>query len=183
MAESHPTSKPVEYREIQGVIGYRVGDDGTVWSKRLCAGPSWPRLSDTWRPLSLDALINGYPVVGLMINGKQKIRYVHHLVLEAFVGPRPKGMQACHFPDRDPRNSKLLNLRWDTPSGNCRDKEFQGTHQIGEKNPRAKLTAESVISIRERVYNGELPRCLAAEFRVTSTLIRLIVKRQCWKHI
>jgi hypothetical protein len=48
--------------------------------------------------------------------------YVHVLVAEAFLGPRPYGMQACHN-DGDPRhNNTLRNLRWDTVKANALDR-------------------------------------------------------------
>lgn len=46
--------------------------------------------------------------------------YVHMLVLEAFIGPRPEGMWALHWDD-DKRNNRLDNLRWGTPSDNNLD--------------------------------------------------------------
>lgn len=52
---------------------------------------------------------------------------VHTLVLEAFVGPRPAGMQACHWDD-DGDNNHLSNLRWDTHKGNSADRERNNTH-------------------------------------------------------
>lgn len=45
---------------------------------------------------------------------------VHRLVLEAFVGLCPDGMEACHA-DCDPANNKLNNLRWDTHPENVMD--------------------------------------------------------------
>ena len=59
-------------------------------------------------------------------------RYVHHLVLEAFVGPRPEGMEACHWDD-DPDNNNLSNLRWDTHSENSRDKIRNGNDPRSSK--------------------------------------------------
>jgi hypothetical protein len=53
--------------------------------------------------------------------GTTKTRLVHHLVLEAFVGPRPDGQVGCHFDD-DPRNNRVENLRWDTSSANALDR-------------------------------------------------------------
>src|SRR3970282_914182 len=38
---------------------------------------------------------------------------VHRLVLAAFVGPCPIGMEGCHD-DGAPTNTRLRNLRWDT---------------------------------------------------------------------
>lgn len=46
---------------------------------------------------------------------------LHRAVLTAFVGPCPEGAEACHFPDRDPMNCALWNLRWDTRASNCAD--------------------------------------------------------------
>ena len=61
-----------------------------------------------------------------------KVRYVHHLVLEAFVGPRPIGMECCHLDD-DPTNNYLSNLRWDTRSANSFDAVRNGRHPTGSK--------------------------------------------------
>lgn len=54
-------------------------------------------------------------------------RTVHALVLEAFVGPRPEGAEACHG-DGDASNNHLDNLRWDTHEANEADKKSHGTH-------------------------------------------------------
>jgi hypothetical protein len=43
--------------------------------------------------------------------------FIHTLVLEAFVGSCPDGMQCCHYNDIGTDN-RLENLRWDTPSAN-----------------------------------------------------------------
>lgn len=57
----------------------------------------------------------------------KRIRPIHQLVLEAFVGPRPHpDWHACHN-DGDPLNNHWSNLRWDTPSGNMQDKHRHGT--------------------------------------------------------
>ena len=55
------------------------------------------------------------PRYGLVVNlckfGKLRQTSIPRLVLLAFVGPCPEGMECCHFPDRDVRNNKLNNLR------------------------------------------------------------------------
>lgn len=45
---------------------------------------------------------------------------VHRLVLLAFVGPCPPGMQALHENDV-PDDNRLVNLRWGTPQENVAD--------------------------------------------------------------
>lgn len=59
--------------------------------------------------------------VSLYKEDRMKVRRIHRLVLEAFVGPRPDDMDACHWDD-DPTNNRLINLRWDTRKENGSDK-------------------------------------------------------------
>lgn len=58
--------------------------------------------------------------------------YVHRLVLEAFVGPCPPGMEACHW-NGIPGDNRLHNLRWDTPSANNADILRLGRHYETKK--------------------------------------------------
>lgn len=66
--------------------------------------------------------------------GNQKTHWVHRLVLEAFVGPCPEGMEACHGPDRDPGNNRLDNLKWGTMQDQEKDREAHGTRLRGERH-------------------------------------------------
>src|SRR5262245_35009916 len=52
--------------------------------------------------------------------GRNRTRMVYHLVLEAFIGPCPKGMEARHLDD-DTSNDRLSNLAWGTSSQNKQD--------------------------------------------------------------
>lgn len=63
----------------------------------------------------------GYQVVTLSKSKlSKKVRFVHHLVMEAFVGKRPPGLDTCHR-DNDKTNNKLSNLRYDTRESNLSD--------------------------------------------------------------
>lgn len=78
---------------------------------------------------------NGYRYVGLYVPGRRgSVRaFVHVLVLEAFVGPRPDGYDACHL--NDDRECNLLeNLQWGTRRENMLQKVRNGRH------PKTKLT-------------------------------------------
>lgn len=97
----------------------------------------------------------GYLQVLVQLDGKRIYPHVAHLVLEAFIAPRPEGMQACHN-DGNPQNNYLDNLRWDTPSNNNFDKVRHGTHQWGEKNNGARLTLTQVEEVR-KIYSGIQP--------------------------
>ena len=73
-------------------------------------------------------------VVTLNRDGKKSgvNRLVHQLVLEAFVGPRPDGLVACHRDD-DPDNNHVSNLRWGTYSDNTYDQIRNGIHNNARK--------------------------------------------------
>lgn len=76
--------------------------------------------------LSLIVRSDGRPTVCVSRGKHRTKRFVHHLVLEAFVGPRPEGMECCHDDD-DPANNRLENLRWDTHSSNLNDRIKNGS--------------------------------------------------------
>lgn len=75
---------------------------------------------------------NGYKRVSLRNLDVKKDFKVHRLVLEAFVGPCPSGMQGCHN-DGDQANNHVDNLRWGTRSENEYDKVGHGTHNSASK--------------------------------------------------
>jgi hypothetical protein len=60
--------------------------------------------------------------------GHGNTKSVHHLVIEAFLGPRPDGMDACHNNGQS-HDNRLENLRWDTPINNAADRRAHGTQR------------------------------------------------------
>lgn len=70
---------------------------------------------------------SGHRMVALLRDGKRTTGLVHRLVLSAFVGACPDGMQGCHWDD-NPANNSLKNLRWGTPSDNMHDRVRNGRH-------------------------------------------------------
>lgn len=70
----------------------------------------------------------GYLVVTLFRQAVRRNVLVHILVAEAFIGPRPPGMDVCHFNDVKTDN-RPENLRYDTRSANMLDAVRNGTHQ------------------------------------------------------
>lgn len=177
----------VEYRDIPGFPGYQAGSDGSVWSRKTKGGNDRTagKLRDSFRPLSQCTNSNGYSVVNLFQDGKNLIVPVCYLVLFAFVGPRPPGMQACHFPDGDRTNSHASNLRWDTQSGNQQDRKLHGTVTSlkGSVNPFSKLTEENVVQIREMRKQGVSLREIGERFGITKQTASGICLRKAWKHV
>lgn len=79
--------------------------------------------------------------VNIYIDKKQTNILIHTLVLEAFIGNRPIGMQCCHN-DGEPHNNRLSNLRWDTHYNNQQDKIKHGTRKTIISNPIFKMRSE-----------------------------------------
>ena len=94
------------FRIIEGYPGYRVSRDGGVescWSRTV-----YKTLTSTWLPLK-PVPCRGYLTVNPSDGFKKRRRYVHRLVLEAFVGPCPEGM-VCRHLDGDRTNNRVENL-------------------------------------------------------------------------
>lgn len=109
-----------EWRPVVGWDGvYEVSSAGDV--RRLAGGRGSRRSvlkgrlstgsSDTWR--------TRYLKVALHWNGKRHDTPVHHLVAEAFLGPRPLGLEINHR-DGNPQNNRADNLEYVTHSENVR---------------------------------------------------------------
>lgn len=100
-----------------------------------------------------------YPTVSIKINGKSTYTTVGYLVLITFIGPRPKGKQVCHYPDRNPSNNNLGNLRWGTPKQNYSDAVKHGTRRKRKLSDKAK---NYIIRMK-----GKIPQVrLAEKFKV-----------------
>jgi hypothetical protein len=173
----------VEYRIIPGYPMYRVGSDGTVWSS-WNKSPGKRTHGHVWRKMTVSYSRRNYRAVILNRGQRKRTRFlVHKLVLLAFVGPCPPGMEARHFPDRTPHNNRLENLSWATPKQNNADKIIHGTYRVGEKCSTVKLTTEKVIEARKRYVRGESQRKIAEDLGVSQTNIGMIVRRRTWRHV
>lgn len=75
--------------------------------------------------LSKHLTYNGYHRVWLKRNNIKKRKRVHCLVLETFIGPRPKGKQ-CNHKDGNKLNNHVSNLEWVTPKENHRHARQMG---------------------------------------------------------
>jgi hypothetical protein len=122
---------------------------------------------------------SGHLVVRLSKLGKAEMFGVHVLILMAFVGPCPKGMEGCHGDGR-PGNNSIDNLRWDTHRNNQRDMQKHGTANFikGERHQNAKLSDEQALKIRQLRKCGWGRNQLAKKFNVTGGTIHNIVYGQ-----
>lgn len=125
--------RDASYRHIPGHEGYYARADGTVWS-------SWSRGGKSAITSSLRQIFgrkhsrSGHIEVRLRCRRQFKL---HHLVLMAFVGPRPEGMECRHL-NGIPYDNRLSNLVWGTRRENCGDAMKHGTLFGGWTKRRSK---------------------------------------------
>ena len=170
----------VEYRLIEGYDEYRVGSDGSVWTLWHRGGGAPWSIGTEWQRLGTHTDDDGRTVVNLTKNKKTKRFYVSRLVLLAFVGPCPEGMEGCHE-DGNPANNNRGNLRWDTHVANIQDSIRHGTIARGSRQGMSKLKDDQVIEIRNRYASGtETYRSLAKDFGISFKMVGFIVKKQSW---
>jgi hypothetical protein len=67
--------------------------------------------------------------VALCKEGVKTNKYIHRLVLEAWVGPCPDGHEGCHE-DGDATNNAVCNLRWGSHASNVQDSIRHGMHNV-----------------------------------------------------
>jgi transposase-like protein len=151
-----------KYRLVSGFPAYRVGRDGSIWT-RWRSGKGG-RLGFAWRAMS-PSPSDGYRTVQLSAGRGPKTHKVSVLVCQAFHGPCPVG-QECRHLDGVRTNDAADNLAWGTPLQNQADRRRHGRAPIGESNPRAVLTDAQIAEIRN--LKGAMPQKeIAAKFDTT----------------
>lgn len=122
-----------DLKPIPECLGYSASADGRIfshWHRPATFGPIAVDMTRPPRELrqfdrrTLSGRPSPYLSVNLTRNGKRCNRFVHELVLLAWVGPRPGSpddVEACHGPGGSKDNS-IANLRWDTVAANAADR-------------------------------------------------------------
>ena len=156
-----PRTIPKGFKSLPYSNRYYVSKDGKVWSfklRRLMKPYKHPK--DKYLQLS--------------INGRCK--KVHQLVLEAYRGACPHGMEARHC-DGNPENNTLGNLVWGTKSENTKDAVRHGTH------PTAKLNINDVVEIKKLLNFGLNQVIIAKLYEVSPSLISKISTGRIWNYV
>lgn len=178
----------VVYRLVPEFPNYRVGTDGSVWSrsgqvrKPLAVDGEWRRLRPGGRRKG------GYLSVTLCDGVTRRIWPVHRLVLSVFVGPCPKGMECCHT-NGNRVDNRLANLRWDTRSENTKDRIRHGTWKPPASNGEGgracrKLRPDQVRAIRTaHASGGRSAASLARDHGVISDLVERILRGQTYRSV
>ena len=146
---------------------------------------AWHKGRKKWAPIKPRMDERGRLTVHLRIRGKQTSRSVPGLVLRAWVGPRPLGFEAFRFPDLDPHNNCVENLRWARKGAHRTGVPIESARPFvqGEANPNAKLDPEKVRLARRLYLGGVSTSEIAERFGLHRTTIQLVIQGKRWGHI
>lgn len=145
---------------------------------------------------------HGYVSVILSKFGTEKSFTVHRLVVKAFIGEIPDGLQINHK-NGNKTDNRLENLECVTPSENrlhCNKVLFPNGENFlrgdkwckshlasiprGEKQKMAKLNEQKVKEIRQIYGEGQSTlKQLAEKYGVHFSIIHDVIKRTAWKHV
>lgn len=139
---------------------YEVSNTGLVWTRHHNAV-----LSPGWQT-------GGYFFVGLRRDGRSHNRKVHALVAEAFIGPRPCGLDVNHI-DGDKRNNRVENLEYVTRRENVR-------HAL-DLGLCGKLSMQAANDIRADYASGATQASLAKRYGVSTPTISNVVHNKTWR--
>lgn len=172
-----PVRDGVQFGLIENAKYYLVSADGEVLSCR-----SGNRICDYWKPLRPRVTKYGHSYVVITDDdGKAITKYVHRLVLLAFV-PMPEPNLECRHRDGNAKNNRLSNLIWGTHAENGADMAAHGSRK-GSRSGLTSFTEEIVAIIKRRLRDGEKQKDLAAEFGVHKVVISKISRGVNWKHV
>lgn len=153
---------------------YEVSDRGQVRSlDRLVRRSDGSQRSFPGRLLKGSLDNNGYRQVDLCRPGARRVAFVHHLVLEAFVGFRPDGMECRHL-DGDTNNNELCNLAWGTPAENSKDRARHNRSKVRLSYMRAQ-------SIRAAHKKGRTTAEISKSFSVPKSTVSRVIRGRNWK--
>lgn len=113
-----------------------------------------------------------------------KMRSVHSIVAEAFMGKRPDGLVVNHM-DGNKLNNRLENLEYCSPKMNAEHAARNGLLKTmsGELCGHSKVSENQVMEIRMRHKNGESQSLLGREFGINQSTVWELVHGTTWKHL
>ncbi|HEV2376219.1 MAG TPA: HNH endonuclease [Streptosporangiaceae bacterium] len=161
------------WRKVRRAAGYKVSSEGRVRSVDRVLADGRRAGGKVLKPALTH---NGYLKVVLRQNGRSVNMPVHQLVVEAFHGPIPEGMEVRHL-NGNRRDNRVENLRAGTKAENTLDSLMHGTKA-------KKLTSALVLEIRERYADRSLTqRALAEQYGVSRETVGLVLRGKTWRHL
>lgn len=135
-----------------------------------------------WRVMRPSSNGAGYLHVNLSVGGALKMRYVHRLVAEAFLGSPPEPEYEVNHKNGVKPDNRDGNLEYMTPRENSRHSfdVLGNTGPRGERQWQAKLTEAKVREILTRRAAGESRRVIAADYHISIGHVGRIARGKSW---
>lgn len=123
LSSGFPTFKPVHgFEESHVISNYGV----VVRRERHTTSSVGIVRFYPMQTLKATRTVHGYYHMNMHgVDGKKATMRVHTMVLEAFVCPRPEGLECLHI-NGDKTDNQLSNLRWGTHRENGKDRSLHG---------------------------------------------------------
>lgn len=138
---------------------------------------------ETGRVLKIRVAPHGYNTISFSFESKKRLKLVHRLVAEAWLGSCPSEKQVNHK-DGNKSNNTPQNLEYLSPGENDLHAYRTGLKDAkGEKNGRAKLTEEVIKKIRALASNGDHYSQIARSFGITPSHCHAIITKKYWGHV
>jgi hypothetical protein len=118
--------KMSEIRDIPGFPNYGADRKGNVYSYNY-------RGTGKTKMLKPCHHTEGYSIVTLFADGKQKVCYVHRLIAKTFI-PNTKNKKMLDHINHDKKDNRVENLRWVTREENAWNSKATGTTYIKSRN-------------------------------------------------
>lgn len=166
------------WKAVSGYEGlYEVSNLGRVRSHyktgRTLNGPHYMRPGD----------VRGYKQLVFCKNGEKRVRLVHRLVAEAFLGAPPTPEHQVNHKDMNKANNVPANLEWVTHVANILHAAAVIPRNRGEAN-HSKLTESEVRAMRRaHALGGVTLNELGRIYGVSSVTAHKIIRREKWKHV
>ena len=103
--------------EISLAPDYIINENGEIWSKERVVQHKNGRIHNLKSQLMKSRVNCGYLVVGLRVDKKRKIFYVHRLIAMAFI-PNPNNLRCVNHKNSDTKDNSISNLEWCTQNYN-----------------------------------------------------------------
>lgn len=160
--------------------GYSIVEEGQVFSHRRRFGKGKgngggvvidPEHCHQMNPYPGEG---GYMYVSISTERGQRSVAIHSLLMDAFVGPKPDGLEVRHL-DGNPLNNDLSNIRYGTRKENADDRV-----KHGRQRGRELLNDAEVRSIRRLRHKGLTIESIANRIGVSETCVIDCAKRRTY---
>ena len=125
----------------------------------------------------------GYGCVYIRDGERRRRIQAHRVAYALHHGALPGADQVVRHRCHDPRCVRASHLAIGTHADNVQNRVRAGHCARGERNGRAKLSAEDVLHIRARLARGESCSSVAREFALDRKTISALRARKTWRHL